>query len=67
MEGNRSSRGISFHMLKILNENYRERETNKCYIAIHYKLTPPNKMLFTPLQVTDFQDSTDVLNYSMNE
>ena len=40
MEGNRSSRAISFHMLKILNKNYHEKETNKCLIAVQDKLAP---------------------------
>ena len=40
MEGNRSGRAISFHMLKILNENYHEKGTNKCLIAIQDKLAP---------------------------
>ena len=49
MEGNRSGRAISCHMLKILNENYHEKETNKCLIAIQDKLAHPNRKLATLL------------------
>ena len=52
MEGNRSGRAISFHMLKILNENYHEKETNKCLIAIQDKLAAPNGRLASPLLKT---------------
>ena len=63
MTGNRSGRAISCHMRKILNENYHEKETNKCLVAIQDKLASPNGRLETPLLSVDL----DAMKYKINQ